>query len=500
MARRNANGEGTIYRRQDGRYEGAVYVLTSNGTRKRVRVYGATRAEVSKKLTEAKAKNDQGIPVADKTWKLGEYLDYWLKEVIKPNRRATTYDLYEGNVRLYLKPGLGHLTLNKLSVPTLQTYLNRQLAAGQSVRKVQTLREVVSSALTQAMREEQLTRNVAQLVTVRETYGEGEEVWPWSSHEAKQFLEAAKVHHWFPAFLLSVLYGMRRGEVLGLRWQDIDFVHQRIYIRQQVFRAGGKVQIGPVKTKAGQRTLPLLGVVADVLREHHERQTPSEGGLNFTTSTGGPIEPQNYSRAFLHLCAKFGMRRIKLHHLRHGAATLMKELGVPDKDIQLILGHSSVAITQKIYQHASMESRFTALTLMTEAVSSASPISSQMTAQPDGNTDSQDSEGCRQNCRQTPTTPSLSARFNFADEAKNKPTTGVPAVGWLDNFLGDLTENRTPIARMKIRNRSVRGSVRQRATEVDAFLQDSRRRWLLGVVAVNVAVKDTRGEEAELAA
>jgi hypothetical protein len=130
MARRRSNGEGTIYQRKDGRWEAAVYVLTAGGDRKRNRVYGTTRAEVSKELTELKAKHDQGIPATDKNWLLGDYLDYWLAEVIKPNRKPTTYDLYEGNVRLYLKKDLGRLPLTKLTVPVLQRYLNQQQEAG----------------------------------------------------------------------------------------------------------------------------------------------------------------------------------------------------------------------------------------------------------------------------------------------------------------------------------------------------------------------------------
>ncbi|MEU3251070.1 site-specific integrase [Streptomyces sp. NPDC006997] len=493
MARRRANGEGTIYQRKDGRWEAAVYVLTSSGERKRKRVYGTTRAEVSRKLTEAKAKMDQGIPTADKNWLLGKYLDYWLENVIKPSRKPTTYDLYEGNVRLYLKPGLGHVFLNKLTVPMLQQYLNQHLAAGHSVRKVQTLREIVSSALTQAMREELIARNVAQLVSVKETYGSDEEVWPWSPHETRRFLEVAQSHKWFPAFLISATYGARRGEVLGLRKQDVDLVKKRIYVRQQVFRAGGKVQIGSVKTKAGQRSLPLLEVVADALQEHRtQRSLQTDHDLFFTSSTGNLVEPQNYTRAFLNICDKFGLRRIRLHDLRHGIATLLKDLGVPDKDIQLILGHSSVAVTQKIYQHTRMESRQEALDLASKAIFPTRDV--------EGSSPQEDRDGCRQVSRQTPTTASLVAQFNSSFEDKNKPATGVPVAGWLDDFFGDLTGNRTPIARMKTRNTVTPADVRERVTEVDGSLKDRRRRWVLGVVAVSAAVKNTGGEDVELAA
>ncbi|WP_307132804.1 tyrosine-type recombinase/integrase [Streptomyces aurantiacus] len=426
---------------------------------------------------------------------LGEYLDYWLAEVIKPNKKPTTYDLYESNVRRHLKPDIGHLALTQLSVPTLQRYLNQRLAGGQSVRKVQTLREIVSSALTRAMREEILTRNVAKLVEVKDTYKRGTVIRPWVPAEARRFLEVAIEHQWFPAFLISVLYGLRRGEVLGLRWRDIDFDNMEIHIEQQVFRAGGKVQIGPVKTRAGERDLPLLGVVGPLL----ERWTKQYGGLGdglaFTTSTGQPIEPQNYTRAFKRLCARYQIRAIRLHDLRHGVATLLKDLGVPDKDVQLIMGHSNISITQKIYQHDTMASRRVALDQVGEALLSAGVmerITQAEAVSPDGSVIAHDSRGCRQNCRQTHAAPPLADQFNSLPEDKNKPATGVTVAGLLDDFLGDLTGNRTRIARMKSQNMSARGGVQERVTKVDSYLQDSRKRWLIGVVAVSVAVKGAK--------
>lgn len=254
MARRRANGEGTIYQRKDGRWEAAVYVLTSSGERKRKRVYGTTRGEVSRKLTEAKAKMDQGVPTADENWLLGNYLEYWLEEVIKPNRRATTYDLYEVNIRLHLRPYLGDISLRKLTVPVLQRFFNQRLADGLSVRKVQILREVLSSALTRAMREELVTRNVASLIELPSK--QKEVIRPWSLDELRHFLDVARTHEWFPAFLLVGMYGLRRGEAIGVRWCDIDFTGGELHIKQQVFRAGGTIHQGPLKTQAGQRDLP----------------------------------------------------------------------------------------------------------------------------------------------------------------------------------------------------------------------------------------------------
>src|SRR2546421_448476 len=221
MARRRANGEGSISRRKDGRYEASAYFLTTSGAYRRIRVYAKTREEVHAKLVDAQAKARQGMPVADRNWKLGEYLDYWLEQVIRPNRRPGTYEQYEWNVRLYLRPGLGTRYLSRLSVPIVQAFLNERMAQGHSIRKVHIMREVLSSALGRAVREELVSRNVARLVELP-THRK-KQIHPWSVEEAKRFLEAARTDPLYPAFLLLVLYGLRRGEALGLRWCDVDF-------------------------------------------------------------------------------------------------------------------------------------------------------------------------------------------------------------------------------------------------------------------------------------
>jgi len=364
MAGRRANGEGTIYRRRDGRYEGAVYLMTTGGRSKRAHFYGSTRVEVHDKLTEAKRQAQQGILMADQRWRLGDYLDYWLGNVVAPNLRATTSARYSVNIRLYIKPTLGKYLITQLSVPIVQSFLNDHLANGHSVRSAQIVRTVLSSALTRAQREELVARNVARLVELP-TY-ERADVVPWTEAEVKAFLYAARSDQLSAAFLLLSLYGLRRGEVLGIRWQDVDVARGVVRIRQQVVRIGGVLQTGPVKTKAGRRDLPLLDIATRILTEQQKRQaTRGEGAtgdsLVFTTSSGRPVDPDNFARSFRRLCRTHGLRPIKLHHVRHTMATMLKDKGVSARDAQLILGHSNLSTTQEIYQHDNLESRRAAL-------------------------------------------------------------------------------------------------------------------------------------------
>jgi hypothetical protein len=207
--RKRVNGEGTISGpRKDGRYVGAFYSLTTTGTRKRVYVYGNTREEAWEKLVKAQSKAAEGIPVPAESWRLGPFLDYWLEHVVRPTRRPATYALYEMTTRVHLKPGLGTQPLNRLSVTKVQAFLNGKLRAGKSVRNVQIMRQVLSAALSRAMREELVSRNVARLAELPAS--EPDEVIPWSSAEALAFLQAAKPDPLYPAFVLLLLYGMPR--------------------------------------------------------------------------------------------------------------------------------------------------------------------------------------------------------------------------------------------------------------------------------------------------
>jgi len=154
-------------------------------------------------------------------------------------------------------PGLGRYRLDRLSVAVEQAWLNSRLAAGDSIAKVHVMRTVLGAALTRAMREELVSRNVARLVTLPPDRPARQQ--PWSASEALAFLQAARGDRLYPAFVLLLVYGLRRGEVLGLSWRDVDLEHDVVQIRQQLQRVRGRLRLGPVKTNAGRRDLPLLG-------------------------------------------------------------------------------------------------------------------------------------------------------------------------------------------------------------------------------------------------
>ena len=181
---------------------------------------------------------------------------------------------------------------------------------------------------------------------------------PWLASEARQFLAAAKDDSLYAAFVVLIFYGLRRGEALGLRWEDIDFDAGTIRIRQQVQRIRGQLLLAPVKTRASQRGLPLLDAVRQALKLQAERQEAYRAdmghawpdlGLVLTTRTGRPIEPRNLVRSFRRICDDNKIRIIKVHHLRHTVGSLLKDLHVPARDIQIILGHTMISTTLEIY-------------------------------------------------------------------------------------------------------------------------------------------------------
>jgi integrase len=267
-----------------------------------------------------------------------------------------------------------------LSASRVQVFLNEQLAAGQSVRLVQVMKTVLSSALTRAMREELVMRNVARLAEV--PTWERKPITPWAAAEARAFLDAATDDPLYPATVLLLLYGLRRGEVLGLRWHDVDQADDEIRIRQQVLRVKGRLWIGPVKTAAGRRDLPLLQLASDVLATRRDLQAAHRAELGrawpdndlvFTTRTGRLIEPRNLVRSFRRICDANDLRVISLHHLRHTTATLLKNLGVPARDAQLILGHSRLAVTLEIYSHENKQAHREALGKISDALGQSGP-------------------------------------------------------------------------------------------------------------------------------
>ncbi|MFD5396610.1 tyrosine-type recombinase/integrase [Streptomyces sp. NPDC127097] len=367
--KRNPNGAGTITRRKDGRYQCAVYVLQPDGTRARKFAYGKTWAECDAKRRELLAKVDGGVPVPTRSAKLAEWLPYWLDNVIKPNRKRSTYSKYAMHVRLYLVPLLGTKRLETLGPRHVRVFL-ADVARKSSPATAKEAHRVLRTALTAATREELVTRNVASLVEAPKVVSR--ETTPWSLDETLTFLEEARRDPLYAAFVLAIAMGLRRGEVLGLRWSDVDLDGRVIRISNQVQRIGGELYQDTTKTgKIRPVPLPLICLAAlrwHRLRQAHEAEKRSTkidpAGLVFTTRSGRPIEPRNLNRSFSRLTASAGLRTIRLHDARHGCATLLTAAGVAPRVLMEILGHSQISMTMDVYTHVAQDTQREAISHM----------------------------------------------------------------------------------------------------------------------------------------
>jgi integrase len=394
-ARRNPNGEGSIYQRaSDGRWVGQAYVLTTDGTRKRKFVYGSTWDEAHGKLVELKARSQRGIPVSDRTWKLADYLPYWLAAYVT-DLKPTTARGYESAVRLHLIPALGTKRLDGLQVQHVKAFMDafrskclcctngldkirpvdrRCCSVGRcckrypSARQIQFVHAVLRNALQHAMREELVSRNVAKLVRVpspRYKVGKG-----LSVEQVKKLLAAAEGHRLHPLYVVAATMGLRRGELVGLRWSDVDLNEGTLRVQQTVQRVAGTLHLLDAKTEDSEAVLPIPEVTWLALLEHQERQTAERArllevwqdyGLVFPSERGTPMEPTNLSRAFAILREAAGLPGVRLHDLRHTVVSLLMELGVPPHVVQAIARHADVKITLKVYAHANLDAMRQAL-------------------------------------------------------------------------------------------------------------------------------------------
>ncbi|MFD5774179.1 tyrosine-type recombinase/integrase [Streptomyces fungicidicus] len=391
MAKRRANGEGTITKRKDGRYHAAAYVYRPDGTRTRKFVYGKTRDEVAGKLTEMQEMTRQGIPAASSTMAFGDYLTYWLAAIAPERLKPATLNSYEGLTRLYIRPALGKKRLNRLSPADVRRFLAEFKAAclcclrgadGErpegkrtccavgrccgrrpSARTVQYVHAVLRSALQQAIREELIVRNVARIVETPTV--ESKEVRPLDAGEVRLLLKVARPHRLYALWLLLISTGLRRGEVLGLTWSDIDLSAGTLRVRRNVQRIRRELIFGTPKTMRSVRTVSLPQRCVRVLTEHRDRQDrerkvagekwqPAPGqpaGLVFTTSTGRVTDPRSLNRMLTILCRDAKVRRVRVHDLRHTCASLLLAQGVDARTIMETLGHSTITMTLDTYAH-----------------------------------------------------------------------------------------------------------------------------------------------------
>ena len=362
------NGEGSLYQRQsDGRWFGSTLEPDEEGNLKRrtvsAKTKDAARLKLKRLMEEQERLEAEGLPPMDTTVTVSQLLDRWHK-VIVATRRETTASNYrymiDGHIVPFVLPGgrtLGSKKVAKLPFSDVDALLDAKREAGLSASTRRLIRSVLVQAINQAMKWRIVTRNEAAMSTpVTVTRSEGRSLSP---AQAKRLMETLKICPMGTLFTVMLTTGMRRGEALGLRWEDVDLKKGVISVRQQLQRINGELKATEVKTERSRRSINLAKPTVVALKEHKVTQkrerleSPvwTETGYVFTTTLGTPLDPRNVAKQFESNCLKAKIGKWHPHELRHSAATLMLATGIPLQVVSAVLGHASIRITGDVYGH-----------------------------------------------------------------------------------------------------------------------------------------------------
>lgn len=362
---------GHIVKRRS-RYYAVIYEGTDPGSGKgRHRWYpaGESRREAERVLADLVKRHHDGDYRAPDKISLGDYLvERWLP-IKRSQLRQSTFNSYEGNILNHVVPGIGAIQLQRLTPEDLDDFYARLLVEGKlngeggglSVKTVRYIHGILRKALADAHRKGSVQRNVADLADPPKLSSAPKpQIRAWNAEQLREFLTGIRDHELYPAFYLAANTGMRRGEVLGIRWEDIDLREKRLSVRQAVLNVAYEVVVADVKTATSRRTVDLDPLTIAVLKQwkRHQREQrsalgirPKDDSLAFAKPDGTPIHPDSYSQYFDRLVKASDVPRIRPHDLRHTHATILLKAGVPAKVVSERLGHANVAFTMSVYQH-----------------------------------------------------------------------------------------------------------------------------------------------------
>jgi integrase len=364
LSRKRGNGEGSIYPVKDknGRvvgYRGSYWVHTAEGPQRRY-LSGKRREDVARKLAKSLANRAEGLVFEAGTVTVEEYLDQWLRDA-QDTVRQSTFERYKNLVDLHVAPALGRIKLKDLTPAHARWFYRERLDSGLAPATVHKIHAVLHKALKAAVSDGLIPRNAASGMKLPRIARE--EIEPLAAEEARRLLETAREtsNRLEVLYVLALNTGMRQGELLALKWDDVDLERGVLRVRRTLTRQGGSFVLGEPKTKKSRRTIRLTAAAVDALRTHLSCQLREmertgslyqSGGLIFATEMGTIINPSNLrNRSFKPLLRHAGLPPIRFHDLRHTCATLLLSKDVNPKIVSEMLGHSSVSITLDIYSH-----------------------------------------------------------------------------------------------------------------------------------------------------
>ena len=353
MAKKRGQNEGSIYKRKDGSYAAQL-----SGEGKRFTKYFKTRREAQAWIDETRNQIRNGLSLPGAQVTMSAYLEQWL-ETVKSNLRPNTHAQYGQIIRGHIMPRLGKVCMKDLRPDMIQTLYNQKLSDGASGRTVQMIHAVLHHALDQAVKWGLLGRNPADAVVRPKS--RRTEMKVLDDMQVRTLLLIAKGSRYEVLFQVAVTTGLREGELLALKWSDLDWKTRRLQVQRQVQRQKGKgIVYTEPKSAAGRRSVVLGTGTIEKLREHFqtqqlERQVVGDQwqdhDLIFPSVVGTPLDHRNVLKVFKEFLVQAGLPKVRFHDLRHTAATLMLQEGVHPKVVQERLGHSDISLTLNTYSH-----------------------------------------------------------------------------------------------------------------------------------------------------
>ena len=381
MPKRRANGEGSIRKRADGRWEGRYTAGHDPATGKTIykNVLGKTQAEVKEKLRRAIDENAQLDIIKAGQYTVGQWMEVWFENYAKLKVRPSSHQTYRGYLDHHIKPYIGSIPLNKLTSLELQKLYKKLLDSGRidrveskkqpkglSAKTVRNINQIISSAMELAKEQRLILSNPTESCALPKL--EHREMKTLTAEQLASFFQEAKESGVYEMYYIELATGLRRGELLGLKWEDIDLRQGIIRVRRQVARINGEITEAPLKTKNSYRAVSIGPDAVEILKEQKKKTTDD---YVFPSPNGGPISPDSVIHMLHRVLKRAGLPKVRFHDLRHTFATLALQNGVDIKTVSGMLGHFSAGFTLDTYAHVTTAAQKAAANTMGSVLSGA---------------------------------------------------------------------------------------------------------------------------------